>query len=106
MEDMLEMLEEQLIERNVAHFQLPLLVEVQILRQDDDVVVLQLSVDLLDALYAHSEDVTYDMQLLLARAQLKSCKEGLEREGGVVALVQKQDFVIFEDDMGERNEDC
>lgn len=68
--------------------------------------MLQLSVDLLDALYAHSEDVTYDMQLLLARAQLQSRKEGLEREGGVVALIQKQDFVIFEDDMGERNEDC
>lgn len=65
---MLEMLKQQLVEHNIAHLQLPFLVEVQILGQDDDVVMLQLRVDLLDALYAHSDYVTHDVQLLLARA--------------------------------------
>lgn len=70
MEDMLEMLKQQLVQHNIAHFQFPLLVEVQILREDDDAVMLQLRVDLLDALYAHSDYVTHDVQLLLARTQL------------------------------------
>lgn len=64
---MLEMLKQQLVEHNIAHLQFPLLVEVQILGQDDDVVMLQLGVDLLDALYAHSDYVTNYVQLLLAR---------------------------------------
>ena len=84
---MLEVLEKQLVEHDIAHLELPLLVEVQILRQDDDVVVLQLRVDLLDALYADSDYVAHDVQLLLTRTELQPVQEGLEREGSVVALV-------------------
>lgn len=67
MEDMLEMLEKQLIEDNIAHLQLPLLVEVQILRQDNDVIVFQQGVDLLDALDADTDYVAHYVQLLLPR---------------------------------------
>lgn len=87
MEDMLKMLKQQLVERNIAHLQLPLLVEVQILRQDNDVIMLQLIVDLLDAFDANTDYVTHYVQLLLTRAELKSIQERLEWERSVVAFV-------------------